>query len=208
MSSKQAWSPAAQFLLAAKAARASSLGDREYAKFLHDVLMIAIRTRMKFDHHELDALNREMYFSRSVGVFNLDNERHYSLACWYESSFAIAYQVSHNLSPWKCPQVFADDYRMGDLGGYIEGIPGHSSCCGLPEGCGRDFAMRNQTKSCKPKVAPGLYVRLPEEQTLFRCTAIGADVIRLVPHQPEKSVRKRLSFTREQWAQMFPVMPR
>lgn len=194
------WSPAAQFLLAAKQARGSSLGDREYIRLMHDLLEMAIQYRMKFDHKELLKLADLIDFHTNVGVFRLLNSHSYAKACWYESSYAIAYQVACELDPWKVPLVYAE---RGFQFRPIEGIPGLSDT-GIPDQINVNGKMaRIQTKSCKPKVAEGLFIELPKEKTLFRCTAVDSDLIRFVPNEPELSKRKRLSFTRDDWAQMF-----
>lgn len=195
------WSPAALFLMAAKAARGSSLGDREYSKMMHDMIGTAIDYRMKFDHNELLELSHRLDFFTSVGVFRTISEGYYTHACWNESSYATAYQVATDLAPWKCPKVF----RPTDRYSGVEGIPGLTPAYREKRiSGGGNTAIRVATKSCKPKVASGIFVELPGEETLFRCTAVASDKIRFVPDQPDKSARKRLVFTRDQWVEMFP----
>jgi len=195
------WSPAAQFLLSAKEARGSSLGDREYIRLMHDLLEMSIQYRMKFDHHELLELSRLLDFHTNVGVFRLICSHAYAQACWYESSYAIAYQVACGMNPWKIPKLYAEGFQYRE----IEGIPGIAPVYGHKRVFkGSNTLMRLQTKSCKPKVAVGLYVELPDEASLFRCTVAEKDRIRFVPNEPDKSSRKRLEFSRTEWAQMYP----
>jgi len=201
------WSPAAAFLLAADNA-CSTRNKGNYTAMMHAALKLAIDHRMDFLDHSMNAreakqmaidLRSVLDFHSSSGVFRTFESSYYSRAVWAESSYARLYQVAENLSPWKCAEVYADK-RWGT----IATGPGHDLCRynqGLFAGQ-QSFYVRRQTKGCKPKVAVGLYIELPGELTLFRCTAITSESIRFVPRFPDQSERKRLIFTRDQWNEL------
>jgi hypothetical protein len=197
MSITTATSPAIAFLIAARDAMPSTLGDRVRIQAMGEAMSIAVRCRFKFNKDDGQALaNGRFGIETSVGVFRPLDESYYAEACSHGGTYARMWESWTETKPWMAPRVLS---RPTYRGGATEVLADN-------------------------RVAPGLGILIASPPTqddeaglaraggdqVWWCTSLGKDEIVICryryqdgmayPFQRDGAPARRMKLTRAQWA--------